>query len=201
MTGASHIEIFVEERSAAEAVQLLVPKIRHDLGFRIYEFQGCGDLLAKLPDRFRGYSSWLPDEWRIVVLIDRDRQDCLELKRKIQGMARRARLRVRARRGAPAQVIIRIAVEELESRFFGDVPALRAAFPGVPVDLAKKAKFREPDEIKNAWESLEAVLQRAGHFPTGLQKIRCARSIAAHMDPGNNRSTSFCVFRDALLAL
>ena len=200
MTGASHIEIFVEERSAAEAVQLLVPKIRHDLGFRIYEFQGCGDLLAKLPDRFRGYSSWLPDEWRIVVLIDRDRQDCLELKRKFRGWLNEPSCGC-ALDGAPAQVIIRIAVEELESWFFGDVPALRAAFPGVPVDLAKKAKFREPDEIKNAWESLEAVLQRAGHFPTGLQKIRCARSIAAHMDPGNNRSTSFCVFRDALLAL
>lgn len=179
-----------------------MPKIRGDLGFTVYEFQGCHDLLKKLPQRFRGYRSWLPDDWRVVVLIDRDRKDCLDLKRKIQGMATAAGLRVRPGRGkAPAQVLVRIAVEELESWFFGDIPALQSAFPGVSPTLDKKAAHRDPDALSNTWERLEAVLQRAGHFPGGLQKIRCAREIAARMDPAMNRSRSFCVFRDALLAL
>lgn len=201
MTRASRLEIFVEEPSAREAIQLLVPKIRDGLEFHIHEFQGCHDLLGKLPQRFRGYASWLPDDWRIAVLIDRDRKDCVELKREIQEMAQRAGLRVQTERDAPAQVLVRIAIEELESWFFGDISALRAAFPGVPRDLAKQEPYRDPDAIRDTWEHLEKVLQRAGHFRTGLQKIRCAREIAAHMDPAVNRSKSFCVFRDGLLAL
>lgn len=201
MTSVSHLEIFVEERSAGEALRALVPKICANLDFHVYEFQGCHDLLDKLPSRFRGYASWLPDDWRLVVLIDRDRKDCLALKKKIQDMARNAKLRTRARGSLPRQVLVRIAVEELESWFFGDTAAVRRAFPGVPANLEKQAQFRDPDAIRNAWEQLEAVLQRAGHFRGGLQKIRCAREVAAEMDPSANRSHSFRVFRDGLVAL
>lgn len=183
------------------ALRALVPKIRNDLTFRIYEHQGCHDLLGKLPARFRGYRAWLPEGSRIVVLIDRDRKDCRDLKRSILETARSAGLRTRPIDRAAAQVVVRIIVEELESWYFGDVPALCAAFPGVSPDLAKKAGFREPDAIKDTWEQLERVLQRAGHFRGGLQKIRCAREVAPHMDPTRNRSRSFQVFRDALLAL
>jgi hypothetical protein len=28
----------------------------------------------------RGYSSWLPESWRIVVVADRDDDDCKQLK-------------------------------------------------------------------------------------------------------------------------
>lgn len=185
----------------AEALRTLVPKIRADLTFNVYEFQGCMDLLGKLPDRFKGYRSWLPPDWRIVVLIDRDRKDCIALKKQILNMARQAGLRSQGSRNAPPQVLVRIAVEELESWFFGDVPALCTAFPGVSPDLAKKAGFRNPDAIKNTWEQLERVLQRAGHFSGGLQKIRCAREVAPHMDPASNLSHSFRVFCDGLRAL
>lgn len=37
-------------------------------------------LLARLPERLRGYASWLPDTWRIVVIVDRDDADCTTLK-------------------------------------------------------------------------------------------------------------------------
>ena len=202
MTRASRLEIFVEEPSAAAALRVLVPKIRDDLDFGIYEFQGCRDLLGKLPERFRGYASWLPEDWRLVVLIDRDRKDCLKLKKEILDMGQKAGLRCTARRGAPPpQVLVRIAVEELESWFFGDIPALGRAYPGVPKDLARKAAFRDPDAIKNTWERLESVLQDAGHFRGGLEKIRCAREVAAHMNPAANSSHSFRVFRDGLREL
>jgi len=96
----------------------------------------------------------------------------------------------------------RLAVEELEAWFFGDVEAIAAAYPRVPRNLARKAPFRNPDRIKGGtWEALERVLQRAGHFPGGLGKIEAARAIARHMDPQRNRSRSFCVFRDALLEI
>lgn len=201
MTPATHVEIFVEEPSAAAALRELVPKIRADLTFNIYEFQGCPDLLGKLPERLRGYRTWLPADWRIIVLIDRDRKDCLALKRQLLDMAEQAGLRTQTRRHAPAQVLVRIAVEELESWFFGDIHALCAAFPGVSPTLAQREGLRYPDAIRSTWERLEQVLQQAGHFRGGLQKIRCAREVAPHMDPENNRSHSFRVFRDGLRAL
>ena len=39
-----------------------------------------------LPDRLRGYSRWLPNDARIVILVDRDDDDCLRLKR-VMGQA------------------------------------------------------------------------------------------------------------------
>ncbi len=98
-----------------------------------------------------------------------------------------------------ARVLHRLAIEELEAWFFGDVPALQAAFSRVPASLAAKAPYRDPDAILGGtWESLQKVLQRAGHYRGGLQKIDAARRIAAHMDPDTNRSRSFRHFRDAL---
>lgn len=183
------------------ALHTLVPKIRSDLTFRVYEHQGCQDLLAKLPSRLRGYRGWIPGDCRIIVLIDRDRKDCKALKQKILDMAMSAGLRIKPAGRASAQVFVRIIVEELESWYFGDIPALCAAFPGVSPDLGKKAKFRDPDVIRDTWEQLERELQHAGHFRGGLQKIRCAREVALHMDPATNRSRSFQVFRDTLIAL
>lgn len=201
MTAVAHLEVLVEEPSSAAALQLLIPRIRDDLSFKLYEFQGCRDLLAKLPERFRGFSRYLPTDWRVVVLIDRDRKDCLALKQQILGMARKAGLRTAPRGRDAAQLLVRIAIEELESWFIGDAAAVRAAYAGVPKDLEKKAAFRDPDALVNTWEHLEQLLQRAGHFKAGLQKIRCAREIAAHMNPEINRSRSFQVFRDGLRAL
>jgi len=93
----------------------------------------------------------------------------------------------------------RMAIEELEAWFFGDWEAVRAAYPGVDENVPKKSKYRDPDAISGGtWEALERILRRAGHFQTGLRKIEAARAIAQHMNPAENRSQSFCAFRDAL---
>lgn len=47
--------------------------------FEIHPFQGKQDLLEKLERRLRGYVAWLPADWRIVVVIDRDDDDCQRL--------------------------------------------------------------------------------------------------------------------------
>ncbi len=75
-----HIEFLVEERSAEAALQNLLPKIfGHAATFSIHPHQGKPDLLKKLPLRLQGYSYWLPEDWRIVVLVYADDDDCLEL--------------------------------------------------------------------------------------------------------------------------
>ena len=200
-----HIELLVEEPSAEAALIELIPKI---IGSRatwaIHPHQGKKDLLNKLPQRLRGYASWLPHNAYIVVLIDEDRENCKRLKQQLENAASDARLSTRNSpiNGTRIQVVNRIAVEELEAWFFGDAPAIMQAYPGIPPSLSQKAKYREPDAIAGGtWEALERVLQRAGYFKAGLAKIEVARSIARKMDPQRNRSSSFRCFRDAILML
>lgn len=200
-----HLELFVEEPSAELALRELVPRIAGpDLTFDVYPFQGKTDLLANLPQRLRAYSKWLPPDWRILVLLDADRQDCRALKRKLDDIARSTGFRVKADTGewVEVQVLNRLAIEELEAWFLGDVEALGAAYPGVSATLAQKKAYRDPDAVQGGtWEALERVLQKAGYHAGGLSKLKAAREISLHMDPARNRSRSFQVFRDGLLAL
>src|SRR4051812_30464908 len=113
------VEFFVEEPSAEAALRELVPKIRPGLEFEVHPYQGKGDLLAKLPDRLRGLSKWLPTGHRIVILLDRDEEDCRDLKRKVMELVRQARLAPKPSGSTSRfQVLIRIAIEELESWYF-----------------------------------------------------------------------------------
>ena len=200
-----HIEFLVEEVSAEAALKVLLPKIIQSRAtWTIHPFAGKPDLLGKLPTRLKGYFAWLPVDWRILVLIDEDREDCLELKIQMEGAAAAANLVTpKTRQGNQRiQVVNRIVVEELEAWFFGDADALRSAFPGVPTTLEKQSKYRNSDAVKGGtWEQLERVLQRAGYYSQGLAKIEAARKIALQMEPSRNRSESFAQFRGAIETL
>ncbi len=197
---AAHVEILVEEPSMEEALRLLVPKIVGDLTFEVYQHQSKEGLLKKLPARLKGYASWLPDDWRIIVIVDRDDDQCDQLKRQLDEMAQNAGLRTRSQGGGPTfQVVNRLAIEELEAWFFGDWDAVRAAYPKVSPNVPGKSGYRDPDAVLGGtWEALERVLQKAGYFRTGLRKIEAARAIAENMQPGRNRSRSFQKVREAL---
>ena len=204
MPTLSRLELLVEEPSAEAALSHLVPKLLGpDFPFSVYPYQGKRDLLRKLPARLRGYRHWIPEDWGIVVLIDADGQDCMEQKAALENMASQAGLSIRsAAQGGRFQVLNRLAVEELEAWFFGDVEALCEAYPGVPSSLGERAAYRDPDGVRGGtWESLERELQRAGHHLGGLSKIKAAREISACMEPGRNRSRSFQVFRQGILDL
>ncbi len=200
-----HIEFLVEELSMKEALQNLLPKILgEEITFDIHPYQGKTDLLSKLPNRLRGYKSWLPDEDRIVVLVDEDREDCKLLKGKLEKIAINTGFSTKTSVGISQkfQVLNRVAIEELEAWFFGDLHALINAYPGVSPNLENQAKYREADAITGGtWEALEKVLQRAGHHKGGLEKTRAAREISLHMNPSNNRSKSFQIFYDGLLKI
>ena len=200
-----HIEFHVEERSAEAALNNVVPRIIDpEHTFVIHAYQGKPDLLKSLPSRFRGYAKWLPNDWRIVVLIDEDRQDCRQLKWDMERTALDAGLvtRTTASPCSTIQVVNRIAVEELEAWFFGDADAVRTAYPRVSKTFERRVPYRDPDGIKGGtWESFERLLQRAGYFRGGLAKIEAATAISKHMDPSRNSSRSFRLFRDALVEL
>lgn len=197
-----HVELLVEERSAEVAIRLLFPRIAgKQTTFAIHPFHGKDDLLAKLPSRLRAYREWVPEDWRIIVLIDEDREDCLALKRTMEAAALGAGFATRSSAGTGGHFVVlnRLAVEELEAWFFGDVAAIATAYPRIPTTLDRQARYRDPDTIRGGtWEALEQVLQASGYHKGGLPKVAAARAIAAHMDPDSNRSRSFCLFRDSL---
>lgn len=139
--------------------------------FEVHAFQGKDDLLGKLEARLRGYAQWLPDDWRIVVVVDRDDDDCLILTQRLEDMAAAPGLRTRRRDGAGRwPVVNRIAIEELEAWYFGDWDAVCEAFPRVPQTVTNRRQYRDPDAIRGTWEAFERVLRPYGYFRTG-----CAR--------------------------
>jgi len=196
----SHVEVLVEELSMEAALRLLLPRLLGDTSFSIYPYQCKDDLLKRLPERLQGYSSWLLSDWRILVVMDRDDDDCNDLKKRLEQMSIDAGLRTRTVVGGSAyQVANRLAIEELEAWYFGDWDAVRAAYPRVSARIPGKAGFRDPDAVAGGtWEAFERVLQGAGYFRSGLRKIEAAKSVAEHWDPDVNRSRSFKVFRDVV---
>ena len=199
---ASHIVFIVEEPSIEAFLTGLLPRmLGAHVTFSIRAHQGKKDLLAKLGQRLKGYARWLPDGTRLVVVADRDDQNCLVLKQQMEALAADAGLRTRTTCGAlPWQVVNRIAVEELEAWYFGEWQGVRKAFPRLSVTQPKKAAFRNSDAIAGGtWEAFERVMKKAGHMAGGLRKVEAARIIGKHFSHQAATSPSFLSFREAVL--
>ncbi len=180
----------------------LLPRLLGDRStFQIHVYQGKVDLLGKLEARLRGYAKWLPPNARIVVLVDRDDDDCATLKGRLERSAAAAALSTPRRAGrSDWRVVTRIAIEELEAWYFADWAAVRRAYPRVPARIVNQAPFRNSDAIAGGtWEHFERILKRVGYFSGGLRKIEAAREIGAHLDQAVCASPSFAAFRDALI--
>ena len=200
-----HIEFLLEEPSAEAVLDKILPRILPvDVSFYFHVFEGKDDLLSKLSDRLRGYRQWIPDDWRIMVLIDEDRRDCHELKKKLERIAHETRFVTKSSASPNGyfQVVNRLAIEELEAWFFGDVEALHAAYPRVSINLKYQARYRDPDAIPGGtYEALERLLVDRNYYSTdNLSKTEVAQNIAPHMKPNRNRSKSFQVFVEGLKA-
>lgn len=183
-----------------EALDVLLPQIA-DVSYKVRTFDGKPDLLKHLPQRLAGYRHWPPEHVPgIVVVVDKDNDDCVTLLKSLEIAAREAGFVCASVSGqTPGSVLNHLAIEELEAWFFGDVPALVSAYPRVPHTLGERAAYRDPDAIKGGtWEALERVLREAGHHRGGLAKGRAAKEIALHMNVEENRSRSFQKFRDGV---
>ena len=133
MTAVRRLEFLVEEPSMEAFLQGLLPRLLPvGCSFDIRVFRGKRDLMRRLESRLRGYRNRLSNEFRLVVMVDRDRDDCRTLKAKLEDAAIAAGLRTRTQSvGDRWQVVNRIVVEELEAWYFGDWEAVRDAFPKV----------------------------------------------------------------------
>ena len=198
-----HIKFFLEEPSAEEALRHILPKILSPHVICMFHvFEGKDGMLVDLPKHLQG-EQWIPDDWRIIVLIDEDRRDCHELKAKLEQAAHEAGFVTKSSAGPNEdfQIVNRIAVEEIEAWFFGDVEALRKAYPRVSKNLQYQARYRNPDAVPGGThEALERLLVRKNYYKGRLPKVTVARDIAPHMEPDRNRSKSFQVFVEGLKA-
>ena len=192
-----HLEVLVEEYSAEVTLKALLPKLLPEqITFEIRTFRGKRDLLKKLPDRLKGYHSWMPENWRIVVLCDRDEDDCYKLKEELADLAKNSGLTAKSSPDGDRFIVLnRIAIEELEAWFLGDPEAIAQAYPKIRKTYIAQERYRNPDDIRGGtWEALEKLLQGKGYHSGGLNKIQAARDIAPHLQPENNRSRSFQIF-------
>ena len=198
----AHLIFLVEEESMETFLREFLRNRLPEYTPEIHHYQGRGDLLNKLEDRLRGYASWLPEGWRIFVMVDRDGDDCHELKERLEGIASRTGLLTRTQAGPDDwRVVNRIVIEELEAWYFGDPAAICNAYPNVRPATLGQARYRNPDAIAGGtWEALERVLQRSDYFQgIRLSKGVVARAIAPHIDPERNCSHSFQAFYAAVV--
>jgi len=168
--------------------------------FQIHAHQGKLALLRKLENRLKGYASVLPEDHRIVVIVDMDQDQCDQLKSKLEAACAHAGLQSKQAAGGPQwQVVTRIAIEELEAWYFGDWQAVCTAFPKVSKTIPKRAGYRNSDAIRGGtWEAFERVLKQGGYCKQGLPKVKTATAMGQHMQPEENRSPSFQMFWQAI---
>lgn len=193
--------VFVEEYSMEVVLEILLPQILGHIDFQVIRFQCKHDLLKQLESRLKGYRSWIPENWSILVLVDLDDDDCVELKERLERQAKKAGFctKTQVEPGQPYIVTNRIVIEELEAWYFGDWNAVKSAFPKVSKTIPQNSKYKNPDAIKGGtWEAFERIMKKAGYFSSGLRKTECARKIAQHMNVNTNRSHSFKMFQRAV---
>jgi len=201
----NQVDILVEEPSAEEALRYLLPKIMPP-GVRpkIINMRNKSNLLKNLPARLHAYKKRLNkgENLRLVVLVDKDNDDCVQLKATLEKMAREAQLPTKSSPDATGHFIVlnRIVVEELESWFLGDSVALRKAFPSLPIIHPRTKPFANPDN-GGSWEALHRFLKKHGIYKNSYPKIDAARKIAQHMNISENRCKSFQKFVSGIQTL
>jgi len=199
------IEFLVEEQSAEEALKHLLPRlIGNRAQWKLINLGSKYKLLGALPQRLAAYSQRIGqgEDLRVMVLVDRDDDDCEVLKRRLEAAATDAGLATKSTPDAEGRfhIVNRIVIEELESWFIGDPAALRQAFTSLPAVDATKGIFRNPDN-GGSWEALHRFLKQHGVYKSSYPKIEAARRIAPRLDLNANRSHSFRVFVDGVEAL
>lgn len=196
------VHVLVEGPSERAFLGPWATKVLKGIAFRVHPHQGKGSLpanpsarprpehrglLDQLPAKLRGFEEARPRPTGVVVLVDADDDDWEELAAKI--------LAVASSESPNTNVIVRIAVEESEAFFLGDIAALKKAYPKADIELARSY---EPDSICGTWELLGRVIG-----DDGGNKVEWAASIGPYLtiDPAKSRSPSFKRLLSALKQL
>lgn len=170
----SHLVFFLEEPSAREMLDGVLPKILPD-GFttQFVVFEGKQDLEKRLPIKLR---AWQLPNTLFIVMRDQDSGDCVQIKNSLLEKCTNA--------GKP-DALVRIACHELESFYLGDLAAVAQAIG--PDNLAqhqRKAKYRDPDQLGSPSQELKRLAP-------AYQKVSGSRAIGTVLNIEQNHSHSF----------
>jgi len=174
----------LEEPSAKEMLQAVLPKILPDIHVKYLVHEGKQDLEKQLERRLR---AWQVPDSVFLILRDQDSGNCISIKNDLAEKV--------ANSGKTEKTLIRIACHELESFYLGDLNAVEQAMHIRGLSSRQNnQKFQNPDRLNNASEELRKV--------TGYryQKIAGSRAIAPFLSvlAGENRSRSFNVLLQGL---
>jgi hypothetical protein len=176
-----HLVFLLEEPSAKEMLDGLLPRLVPEVSYRCIVFEGKQDLEKNLVKKMRGYR--VPNT-QFIVLRDQDAGDCYTIKQKLTELCQTAN---------QPNTLVRIACRELESWYLAD---LKAVERGLKISgLAKfqhNKKYRSPDYLQSPSKELK-TLTRAKY-----QKILGSRSIGFNLELHNKRSNSFRVFIESI---
>ena len=214
-----HFEVLVEDLSGKKTLDILIPKIIDDQHtFRVIEYRGIGHipknlksstdasrriLLNQLIRLLRGYGrtfAGYPEDYPAAVIVVCDLDDkCLKaFRQEFFGVLGACNPRPETR--------FCIAIEEGEAWLLGDIPAIKTAYPNARDNVLNGYTN---DAICGTWELLaDAIFQggateltRKGWRAVGREKSIWATRIAPNMDVKNNKSPSFCYFRQKIQEL
>lgn len=190
------IHILVEGPSERAWLESWVPRLLRDVPFKVHPHQGKGRLPRELnsaPNRDqRGVLDQLPSTLRalsksldaaggggILVLIDSDDERVEQLSADLQSVVDGLCS------GSRARGLVRLAVEETEAFYLGDLKALERAFPNANMKLARAY---EPDSICGTWELFGRIVDDPGH-----NKVAWGRAMGQVLttNPAQSRSASF----------
>lgn len=144
-------------------------------------------LLGQLPAKLRAFGK-SDKKSPVIVLLDADRDDPTMLAWQIYRT-------VASTSPRPEKVIVRVAVEEIESWFVADIPAVLAAYPAAKVGPLAAIP---PDAIIGAWEELAKALGLNPQLCTGADKEEWAKAISPYLKLDYPISPSFRRFVNVL---
>lgn len=186
-----HLEFLVEEKSMAEVLKVLLPRILPegwmlDVNYFIRPHEGKSDLKRSIPKKLRGFAQNKEQTTGFVIVQDQDSNDCRKLKKELAEICEE-------NKSANIKFLVRIVCHELEAWYLGDMPAIQAVFPRFnPAKHINKAQFRSPDNCQNPKKILKGIV---GEYA----QIATAKAIAPYIDTVNNKSESFRQFVSGVL--
>ena len=165
----------LEEMSTKTLLDRLLPSVLPpDVPFVTIPHAGKQALERSIPRKLK---AWNEPDVSFIIVEDQDTSDCLALKQRLQQLCD----------DTGKEALIRIACQEMEAWYFGDLNAVAEAY-GKPrlKELSRKSKFRDPDAIPSPKEELYKLVPEH-------QQILGAKMIAPHMSIEKNTSVSFQV--------
>lgn len=210
-----HFHILSEDLSGKKALEILVPKIiSQGNSFEIHSYKGLGSLpkhldqkvgpkvetlLNKLPMILRALGkTYLHKNACVFVICDLDRKDLKNFRQELLKTLNQCHPKPLTR--------FCVAIEENEAWYLGDIPAIKSAYPHAKDEILSSYIN---DSICGTWEYLASAtveggpqkLINKGWWAIGEQKFYWAENISPLMRVDQNRSPSFCYFRDRLREL